>query len=228
MERCNVTPTATLRKEVPWLEGSIWTACSRVAMRSVQDAVVPQQGHVPWVRQAKGRETRRVHQRVVADGGLATTGWKSLRGYCSPCEQAERVNPGSCTGSATAGPGKSNGDARRMHPHLGGRGAEGGAGDEAGSALGTEDGPSGGQISSCRQIWREGDAIAAEGPRQFRASTAGGDASPDRPGNAHAGCPAASEASSTSQREPGQIFGSFDRTKSKTCGARTQVNHQRT
>ena len=41
-ERCNVTPPATLREKVPWMEGSIWTACSGVAMRSVQDPVVPQ------------------------------------------------------------------------------------------------------------------------------------------------------------------------------------------
>ena len=110
-----------------------------------------------------------------------------------------------------------------MHPHLGKRGAEGGGGDEASSALGTEDGPSAGQISSCCRIWREGDASAAEGPREFRASTAGGDASPDRPGDAHPRNPAASDASSTSQHEPGQILGSFDRNhrKSVDTGRRT-------
>ena len=45
---------------------SSWIASSRVAVRSVQDPVVPQQGHVPWMQQAEGREVRRVHQRVVA------------------------------------------------------------------------------------------------------------------------------------------------------------------
>ena len=35
----------------------------------------------------------------------------------------------------------------------------------------------------------------------------GGDASTDRPGRAHALSPAASDASSTSQREPGQNLG---------------------
>ena len=74
MERCNVTSTETLREKVPWMESSIWTACSGVAMRSVQDPVVPQQGHVLWLRQANGRETGRVHQRVVTDCGLAAVG----------------------------------------------------------------------------------------------------------------------------------------------------------
>ena len=35
-ERRNVTSAATLRKEVPGMASSIWTACSRMAMRSVQ------------------------------------------------------------------------------------------------------------------------------------------------------------------------------------------------
>ena len=59
------------------------------------------------------------------------------------------------------------------------------------------------------RIWREGDASAAEGPGEFRASAAGGDASPDRTGDAHAGSPAASDASFPSQREPGENLGSF-------------------
>ena len=77
MERCNVS-SAALREKVPRMESSIWTAFSRVAMRSVQDPVVPQQGHVPGLQQAEGHETGRVHQRVVTDNGLATAGWKSL------------------------------------------------------------------------------------------------------------------------------------------------------
>ena len=32
----------------------------------------------------------------VTDRGLATTGWRSLRRCCLPCEQAERGSPGSC------------------------------------------------------------------------------------------------------------------------------------
>ena len=63
-----------------------------------------------------------------------------------------------------------------------------------------------------RRGGREGSVGAAEGPGEFRTSAAGGDASPDRPGGAQAGSPAASDASCTSQREPRQIFGSFDRT----------------
>ena len=45
-------------------------AVSRVAVRDVQDAVVPQQGHVPRLQHAEGRETGRVHQREVTDSGL--------------------------------------------------------------------------------------------------------------------------------------------------------------
>ena len=73
------TSAATIRKEVPGMACAAWTASSRVAVRSVQDAVVPQQGHVPRLQEAKGREVRRVHQRVVADGGLATAGRRILR-----------------------------------------------------------------------------------------------------------------------------------------------------
>ena len=104
-------------------------------MRDVQDAVVPQQGRVPRLQQAKGREARRVHPRVVADGGLATTGRRILLRCCSHCEQAERTSPGSWIGPAAADTGKSIGDARRMYPHLGKQGAAGGGGDEARSAL---------------------------------------------------------------------------------------------
>ena len=108
---------------------------------------------------------------MVTDRRLATTGWRILQGCCLPSEQAERG--GFCTGPAAAGTGKSIGAARSMHPHLGKRGAGGGGGDEASSAHGPEEGSSAGQISSCCRIWREGDASAAEGPREFRASTGG-------------------------------------------------------
>ena len=55
----------------------------------------------------------------------------------SPINKPKGVGPGSCTGSAKAGAGKSNGDARRIHPHLGERGA-GAGGDETNSTLRTE------------------------------------------------------------------------------------------
>ena len=42
MERCSVTSAATLRVKVPGMASSIWIA----SMRSMQDPVVPQQGHV--------------------------------------------------------------------------------------------------------------------------------------------------------------------------------------
>ena len=70
MERCKITSAATPREKVPGMASSTWTACPRVATRSVQDPVVPQQEHLPWLQQAKGHET------VVTDCGLATAGWK--------------------------------------------------------------------------------------------------------------------------------------------------------
>ena len=78
MERCNVMSAETSREKLPWMESSIWTACSGVAMRSVQDPVVPQQGHMPRLQQAKGHETGRIHQRVFTNCGLAAAGWMSL------------------------------------------------------------------------------------------------------------------------------------------------------
>ena len=113
--------------------------------------------------------------------------------------QTEGTGPSSCDGQTTTGTSRSIGVTRSMHPHLGKRGAAGGGGVEAGSALGIEDGPSADQVPPCCRIWREGAGCNAEGPREFRARTAGGDASPDRPGDAHAGSPAVSDASSTSQ-----------------------------
>ena len=124
MERCNATSAATLRENVLGMASTIWTACSSVAMRSVQDPVVPPQGHVPWMRQAKGRETGRAHQRVVTDCGLATTGWRIPLGRQLTLSTSRKCSPGSCTGPAAAGTGKSIGAARSMHPHLAKRGAE--------------------------------------------------------------------------------------------------------
>ena len=146
MERYNVTSAETLREKVPRMESSIWTACSRVATRSVQDPVVPQQGHVPRLQQAKGHETGRVRQRVVTDCGLATAGWKSFWKFLwrgsSHWQQTKGTGPGSGAGQAKAGAGPSIGAARRVHSHLGERGAGGGNGHETRSALGTENGPS--------------------------------------------------------------------------------------
>ena len=86
---------------------SIWTACSGVAMRSVQDPVIPQQRHVPWLRQAKGRETGRVHQRVGTACGLATAEftplWKFLWRGGSLRQQTEGTGPSSCDGQTTTG-----------------------------------------------------------------------------------------------------------------------------
>ena len=70
---------------------------------------------------------------------LQTVAWPQLGGGSSR-DVAYPVNKpkgaGSCTGPAAAGTGKSIDAARSMHPHLGKRGAEGGGGDEASSALG--------------------------------------------------------------------------------------------
>ena len=94
-----------------------------------------------------------------------------------------------------------------MYPHLGKRGAEGGGKLSPWDRRWTKRG-------RCR-IWREGDA-SAEGPGEFRASAAGGDASPERTEDAHAGSPAASDASCTSQRELGKNLGGFEQALSKT------------
>ena len=95
------TSAATLRQEVPGMACAVWTAGCRVAVRGAQDGVVPQQGHAPWLQQAKGCEARRVHQRVVTDS-CATAGQRIFRRYCSPCEQAERSSRGSCIAQAAA------------------------------------------------------------------------------------------------------------------------------
>ena len=170
--------------------------------------------HVPRLQQAKGHETRRVHQRVVTDCGLATAEfiplWKFLWRGGSLWQQTEGTGPSPCDGQTTTGTSQSRGAARSVPSHLGERGAAAGNGDETSSTIGTEDGPSAGPISSRCRIWREGDAGAAKGPREFRGSAAGGDASQDGPGPTHAGSPAAGHASSTSQREHGQNLGSFD------------------
>ena len=71
--------------------------------------------------------------------------------------------------------------------------------------------------ASCYRIWRVGDASAAEGPREFRASTAGGDARPDRPGDAHAGSPRCQQCQfHKSNVSLVKIFGSFDRNHRKS------------
>ena len=101
---------------------SIWTACSGVAMRSVQDPVIPQQRHVPWLRQAKGRETGRVHQRVGTACGLATAEfiplWKFLWRGGSLRQQTEGTGPSSCDGQTTTGTGQSRGSAVEGTPRL--------------------------------------------------------------------------------------------------------------
>ena len=135
---------------------------------SVQDPVVPQQGHVLWLRQANVRETGRVHQRVVTDCGLAAVGWippwKFLRGGYSLWQQTEGTGPSSCDSQTTPGTGQSRGDARSVPSHFGERGALAGDRHEATPAFLTETGPSEGPISSRCRIRREGDASVAEGP----------------------------------------------------------------
>ena len=98
-----------------------------------------------------------------------TAAWPQLGGgSCGDAaHHVNKPNERSCIGTAAADTGRSIGDARGMYPDLGKRGAAGGGSDEASSALGTEDGPSAGQISSCSRSWREGDASAAEGPRRI-------------------------------------------------------------
>ena len=123
----------------------------------MQDAIVPQQGRMPRLQKAEGRGARRVHQRVGAECGLATAGRRILRSPSTPYEQAERSSPSSCISSAAADAGKSVGDARRMRPTWRKQGAVGGDCDETGSTLGTEDGPSASQISSCLPIGRKSD-----------------------------------------------------------------------
>ena len=82
MERCNVTSAETSREKVPWMEGSIWTVCSRVAMRSVQDPVVPQQGRMSRLQQAKGTRNRT----STSTSGSQTLAWPQQGG--SPSENS--------------------------------------------------------------------------------------------------------------------------------------------
>ena len=56
-------------------------------MRSVQDAIFPQQGHMPRLQQAKGHETGRVHQRVG-------TAWPQQSGYPSGNSFGEATHSG--------------------------------------------------------------------------------------------------------------------------------------
>ena len=139
-------------------------------------------GHMPRLQQAEGHETGRVLQRVGTLCGVAAAEWiplwKFWRGD-SLRQQTEGTSPGSYAGQTTTGTSQNISAARSMPSHLGERGATAGDGHETSPALGTEDGPSARPISSRCRTWREGDASDAEGPGQFRASAAGGDASPD-------------------------------------------------
>ena len=168
-------------------------------------------GTLPQLLETEGHEARCVHQRVVTGNSLAAAGWRIIRGYYSPCEQAERSSPGSCTSPAAAGAGTGNGNARKMHPHLGRRSAERGGSGEVSPAHWTEDGPGEGQISSYCRSMRKGREGAAEGPSVSRASAAGYPGGPDGLGDADEASPTASHACSTSQREPSLKLGGFDR-----------------
>ena len=100
---------------------------------------------------------------------------------------------------------------RGLHSNFGVQGDEGGGTDETSSAHGPEDGPGASQISlSCRRE-REGARSAAEGQGEFRASAAGGNKAQADLQKVMQEAPHAGNASSTSQHEPGQIFGSFGR-----------------
>ena len=192
IERCYVTPPGTLREKVQWMEGSIWTACSGVALRSVQDPVVPQQGHMPRLQSAKGHETGRVHQRVVTVCGLAAAGWRPAQALAMVRQQLAQARaaamPETCfriLENEVQQQKTAMKQAQPMEQKM----------DQA--------------QAQCRRAVESGE-MQAEGPGELRACAAGGDASPDRPGPARAGSPAASDASSTSQCEPGQNLGSFD------------------
>ena len=103
-------------------------------MRSVQDPVVPQQGHMPLLQQAKGHELEE-----YINEWSQSVAWPQQSGY--PSENS--------SGEAT---------------HSGNKGDDG---HETSPALGTEDRPSAGPISSRCRIRREGDASAAEGQVNF-------------------------------------------------------------
>ena len=168
------------------MASTLWTACSRVAMRGMQGPVVPQQGHVPWMWQEKGLETRRVLW-------SQTVAWPQQGGGSSG-DVAYPVNKPKAAAQALAlAPQQGAREKASALPEACLRTLENEVQKEEvamkqAQPLG-EDGPSAGQISSCCRIWREGDGSTAEGSRELRASTGGGDASPDRPGDAHARSP---------------------------------------
>ena len=95
-EWCEVTRRQRRHdKTVPGMACAVRTASSRVAVRGVQDAVVPQQGHVPMLRQTHDEYIHEWSQTAAwpqqgegSHGALAHLG-----------KQHERGSPRSCTGS---------------------------------------------------------------------------------------------------------------------------------
>ena len=174
-----------------------------MAVRGEQGAVVPQQGPVPRLQQAEK------HDEYINEWSQ-TVDWLQQGGRSSR-DVAYPVNKPKGAAEALALARQQLTQAKnRRGPHLGKQGAEGGGGDEASSALGTEDGPSAGQISSMLSKLEE-KAMEAMQKAQENFEQAQQEviqAQTDLQ-TAHAGSTAASDASSTSQCEPGQNLGSM-------------------
>ena len=79
---------------------------------------------------------------------------RARRGRSSAGTRREATST-SASGRSSSGTGKGSGVAIRMYSHLGKQGAARGGGDETSSALGPENGPSTGQISSGTRIRRQ-------------------------------------------------------------------------
>ena len=138
--------TATLREEVPGMAGTVWTADSRVAVRGVQDAAFPQQGHVSSQQHTKDEKHDEYNE------WSQTVAWSQQDGGCSgsPAHRVYKSNGVvQALALAAADTGKSIDVAERMYPYLGKHRVEEGDDDEASSVLWTEDGPSAGPISTC-------------------------------------------------------------------------------
>ena len=143
------TSAATLRQEVSGMACAVWITCSR-AVRGMQDAVVSQLGHVPRLQQAEGREARRVQSQTAA--------WPQHRRLSSG-DAAHLVNypKGAAQALALAGSSWHRQRHRRCLKNVSASWkarCKGGGSDEASSALGTEDGPSAGPISSLSNLER--------------------------------------------------------------------------
>ena len=218
MARSREPPLASSREEFQGQASDGWIAPARVAMREVLHAQLPQQERLPglWKDEKNCKKDSYVDEKGVIAPWPSQSGDAMTSGVAArPTGTAKGLAQTLAQSRQQLAQAKEMGMPEECIRVLECKVLQEEAEMKKAQPLGQKMDQARARLRHSVEAGEKALGERAEGPREFRTSEAGGDTNPYRHAQTPAGILFTSNANSTSQCGPGQIFGGFDRASRK-------------